>query len=342
MREGLRNFVTGIVGIVALLGFAFLLMLFGELDLFKTRGWEVTVAINDAAGLRSGSTVTLNGVPIGRVERVEAVDDAIHPVQIVAMISQEHRLPQPVTPQIQSSLIGGGGTLRFQTTPDVTRFDRFYPQDGSAVITGETKGLPEQVAQMIGEQIGPLARGLESFGRLADTYDRLGRDLDDLVKPLSADEANAGAAANLRVTIAKVNSTLDEMRASLGDARRWLGDDGLRGDVASTVRDTKALIGDARVAVEKYSALAENLSRDADTLVAKLDPVAEQISQTLAEMRRIATLATTGDGTVAQLLTRPELYRSLVDSSRRLERALAETELLMKKIKQEGLKLDLK
>ncbi|MFO0873317.1 MAG: MlaD family protein [Phycisphaerales bacterium] len=318
------------------------MMLFGEFDLFRNRGWLVTVALNDAAGLRSGSTVTLNGVPIGRVDAVQTADDIVHPVRILASITAENRLPKPVVPMIQSSLIGGGGTLRFQTSPGLTRLDEFYPQDGSALITGEAKALPEQVADMIGAQIGPLAESLKSFGRLAETYDRLGRDLDDLVKPVSDAELADGTVANLRVTVAKFNATLADAQQALAGARKWLGDDALRGDVTATVAEARGLMTDARGAVAKYGDLADSLQRDANDVVQRVGPIAEQISQTLAEMRRIAALATTGDGSVAQLLNRPDLYRSLLDSSHRLERALEETELLMKKIKQEGLKLDLK
>ncbi len=353
MRETTRNVITGLTGIVAALGFSAMLMLFGELDILQRGRWTVTVSLNDTGGLRAGSSVTLNGVPIGTVQSVETADDPQLPVRVVADIKAEQSIPRPITPTVQSSLLGGGATLRFQTTPGLTRFDDPFPRDGTATVVGTYSTMPEQVAEIISGQLGPLVDSLRGFGELAETYNTLGKDLDSLVAPLSDGELAEGTASNLRVTIRRLNSALAKAEESFSLANRWLGDGELEGDIRETVRGAKNVMATADEAIARYAKLADELgtdaktlteaiAADADRLVERLLPAADELDRTLRDVRSILKLASEGEGTVAQLLQRPDLYQSLQSAAVRLERALAETELLLQKVRQEGLRLQLK
>lgn len=93
MRERVRNILVGLCTIGALAGGASLLFFFGEIEPFFTRRWPLQVAFNDAGGLRKGSLVTLNGVPVGAIERVEIWQDADRPVLITAAIDDGVEFP---------------------------------------------------------------------------------------------------------------------------------------------------------------------------------------------------------------------------------------------------------
>ncbi len=54
-------------------------------------------------------------------------------------------------------------------------------------------------------------------------------------------------------------------------------------------------------------------------------------------MQALARVAREGEGTIAQLLNNADLYRSLDDAAIRLERTLREAELLIGKVKAEGI-----
>jgi hypothetical protein len=352
MKDATRNILTGLAGIVALLGFAYLLMIFGEISGIRAEGWPLKIAINDAGGVREGSVVTLNGVPVGSVRDVSVTEDPAFPVLIVAAIDGERRLPTPLTPSIEASLIGGGATLGLRTIPGVTTMTSFYPIDGSFTIEGQHVDLAERLTRTLGQEAQRLADSLgtfrEGFEKLASTYATLGSHLDELVEPIDPAKEGEGV-ANLRITILKLNRTLDEARAAMVDARAWLGDDQLRVDVTETLRDVRSavaevgsLAAEGRVAVRQYGDLAESLRGNADTLTGRLIQASDELAATLRHVQSVATLASSGDGTISRLLNRPELYLSLLDSSQRLERALEETRVLIRKIREEGLRLDLK
>ena len=64
MRTSSKDLLIGIAGIGGLAGFATLLLLYGELTGVVTSRYTVEVAFDSGGGLRKGSPVTLNGVPV--------------------------------------------------------------------------------------------------------------------------------------------------------------------------------------------------------------------------------------------------------------------------------------
>ena len=75
-------------------------------------------------------------------------------------------------------------------------------------------------------------------------------------------------------------------------------------------------------------------------VVRGLLPIADDVAVTLEEVRRLTTLASEGEGTIAEMLRNPDLYNSLDDAAVRLERTLVEIQLYIEKIKAEGLDID--
>ena len=115
MRETTQNFLVGLTSIIAIIGMAVLLMQFGELDRFKKR-YVLTIHTNHAAGLRQGSSVEYNGVPIGFVKKVDLSPDPRYPVQIEVLIDNDQRIPANAIPYSQTSIFGGSAILELEGT----------------------------------------------------------------------------------------------------------------------------------------------------------------------------------------------------------------------------------
>jgi phospholipid/cholesterol/gamma-HCH transport system substrate-binding protein len=339
MREGTRNFLVGLASIIALLGLAVLLFRFGELDALLHPGYRVHLNTSNAAGLRTGSGVEYNGVPVGLVESIYVQQSADFPVGIDLTIDREANLPQSVKPFAVAALIGGGSRLELRASQaDNTQPQSFYPKDGSAHIDGPISGggMLDQITAALDERMKPLIAGLESFNKLSATYITVGENINSMLQPQSSEALAGGEPPNLRTALAKLNAAIDDVRSSLDLARQWLGDDQLRADARSAVNKARQLIDNATQAVEHYTQLADSLKANSTELVQRLLPVADTLSTTLDEVRRVALLATQGKGTIGQLLNNPDLYNSLNDAATRLERALTEAQLLIQKLKAEG------
>lgn len=341
MREVTRNFAVGLASIIGLLGLAAMLMLFGELDLFAESRYPLICKFDNAAGLVTGSNVQLNGVRVGAVSAVTVTSEARFPVRIETLIDDTVDVPVGVVPNINAALIGGGSTLSL-TSPELPPGASFeyLPRDGSVVIEGRYQTMIDQVVAALDARMSPLVEALEGFQTLGDTYASLGENLNELVRLQTPEEVAAGEPPNLRTAITKLNAGLDDAREALKLAKEWLGDDQLRADARSAVAKAGILIDKATASIERYTQLADMFMKDGGELLRRLLPVADQLDATLAEVRQITSLALSGKGTIGQMLNNPDLYKSLNDAAVRLERALADAQLLIQKVKSEGLPIN--
>lgn len=336
--------MVGLVSIGALIGLAFLLMSFGELDpLFNPR-YAVTIRTDHAAGLRSGGAIEFNGVPVGVIDSVYTQPDPQFPVRIIALLEPAVDIPGNVVMTALQPLIGGSSRLQFQlpTAPSGAPLDPAPPlsKDGSAALTGRIGGgVLEQINNLLDQRMQPLIEALDAFKEFSRTYTSLGENLNTLFAPQSQAEIEAGREPNLHTAVVRLNEVLDHARASLELARDFLGDEQVRANARASVEKAHLLIERATDAVERYARLADSLNQNSSELAKRLIPLSDQLGATLEEVRRVARLASEGEGTVGQLLNNPELYDSLNDAAVRLERALVEVQLLVEKLKQEGVNI---
>lgn len=330
MTQPIRNFVIGLTSLAAIIGLIVLLMLFGELeDVFKPR-YLLTINATHAAGLRRGSTIELNGVPVGVVDEIDATSDPQFPVRVEALIDRATRIPSTVEPFATAALLGGSATLQLEV-PNGAGGAPPLSHDGSAHLDGEIRSrLMEQLTEELGRRMEPLLAGMDEFRTLA-------RNLNELVEP---SDGTTGT-RNIRTAVEKLNDVLVDVQEALAMAKSWLGDEVLRADARQAVSNANVLIEKATQTLDRYAELAAQIETDSATVTRQLVPVLGELSDTLATVRGLAERAGAGDGTVAQLLNNPDLYRSLNDAAVQLNRTLLEIRMLVEKLKAEGVDINL-
>ncbi|MDY7110111.1 MAG: MlaD family protein [Planctomycetota bacterium] len=340
MKEAVRNFLVGLTSIIALLGLAALLLLFGELDRVIHPRYLLTINTDHASGLRPGSAVELNGVPIGVVDEILVQEHAKYPVRVRALIDQDVSIATTAEPFAAASLLGGASVLEIQMGP-IEDDTRFHPHDDSAAITGPIRfRLFEQIKAELDARMEGIEAALDRFNTLSTTYEQVGKNLNELLGPQDETALAEGEAPNLRAAVTKLYEVLDTAEQALALARDWLGDEQMKADARAAVENAGTLIERASDTLDRFTALAGELEGDADELVKRLLPVADELAVTLEEIRRLTRLATEGEGTVALLLNNPDLYLSLEDAATRLEAALREVQLFIEKAKAEGLPIN--
>ena len=300
MKETTRNFVTGIVAIIAFTGFAALLLLFGDLNLSMQTNYLIEIRTNQALGLRHGSPVTLVGVPVGAIEsvsvRLENPLSNPRPVRLVARINGLVDLPEGAQASVTTSLIGGTARLDLSIPQGYVTGGATLARNGSAVIEAQFEAIEERMARIITEKLGGFDTASRAVTALA----------------------------------------LDVQKLAV-EAQKWLGDEQLHVDAKSAVWKAQNLIEQATATMMALTEAAKGIQGNAQTISVSLQPVLDQLSTTLAQIETLTKTATDGTGTVGQLMNNPDLYNALVDSAARLKRALGEVELLMQKIRAEGL-----
>ena len=313
-----KHVILGLTSVFAVIGAIVLLVLFGELDSLMGGHYAVTLDCPNAAGLRSGSTIELNGVPVGQVKTVTNTNDPDYPVRIVVHIDDEVRIPDNAVPVSMASLLGGSATLMFDAPGGS---DSMLSTDGRANLRGAIQsGLMREFSGAF--------EGLDDFRELA-------RNLNDLVRPI--DPARPGETVNLRTAVVTLNQVLDDVAEALVMAKTWLGDDILRSDTRIAVRNANVLIEQATETMVQFADLAGRIQTDSESVSKHLAPVLDELASTLEEVHGLIGRASAGQGTIAQLLNNPDLYVSLNDAAIRLERTFREVQLLIEKVKGDGL-----
>lgn len=343
MREGIRNFMVGIVSIVALIALAALLMSFGELDPIFNPRYTLTIKTDNAAGLRPGGSIESNGVPVGVIHSIYPQQhDAEYPVRVICHINSDVLIPIDTKPFAYSGLIGGSAVLQLQAAANGEGTEgQFFPTDDTAEIHGPIRGgMLAQITEQLDQRLKPLNESLERFNRLSDTYSTLGENLNTLIKPQSDRDLASGQQPNLRTAVLKLNQLLDTANEALQLAKSFLGDEQINADARAAVANAKLLIDQATVAVERYTKLADSIQTNTDELTKRLLPVADSLAATLEDVRRLSKLAADGKGTLGNLLNNPDLYNSLTDAAIRLERTLVQVQTLVEKLQQEGVNIN--
>jgi phospholipid/cholesterol/gamma-HCH transport system substrate-binding protein len=333
--------MIGIVSIVGLFGLAWLLMRFGELDNLIRPSYALTVNLADGAGLRPGSIIELNGVPIGVVENLDLQDNPLRPVRIEADIDEHRRIPSGVEATVSLSLLGGGSVLQLSSPTLVDRADqRYLPSDGSAVIDADQTSTINEIVTALDERMQPILDALEHFQILANTYVNVGDRVEALIAPQTTQQLSEGAQPNLYTAVVRLNGAIDEASMAFVLAQEWLSDEQLRADVNGAVDKAGRLIERATMTVDRWTILADELDQDAQQFLTHLLPMADQISTTLEEVYGLVVKARDGEGTIGKMLNDAELYDSLTDAAIRLERSLADIQLFIQKVREEGVAVE--
>ena len=332
MRERVRNVLVGVCTIGGLAGAGLLLFLFGEIKPFASPRWKIMVAMNEAGGLRKGSLVTVNGVPVGAIDSVELWGDPSHPVLVTAVIEENVRIPDPSVPSVQSSLLGSGAKLEFKAQLPLAEPPRHYPIDANVPLRGRVMSIEDRLVEQLDSRVQPIVESFEEVGVLA-------RNINELVAPPKpGEEPNP---EGLRAALRKLNDTLASADRAMASAQSWLDDEQLRTDIRDTAHGASELMRDATMTANRIGALADSLAADADELKAGALPVLSRAEAALDQLNQLLIAARTGDGTVGKLVKDPALYDGLADAAKRLDEALAKVNLLLDKIREEGIDVDL-
>lgn len=336
MNTRMREFVVGLTAVVGLLGLAFMLLMFGEFAKATVKRYPLYLEMPNAGGLKQAAHVMLNGVKIGQVSGARTADDPRQGVVLALEIDQGIRVPRDVDVSVASDFVGDT-RLVFNATPNSTGPDKGF-FDANETFSAKGGGTLDQITGMLDKRLASLEDAVNDFRKLSATYTRVGERIETYLAPRTPEQVDQeGAEPNLA-------STLRRLDTAIASANQWVGDKELLGDARSVANRAANVMERVSAAVDGWTTAASALSRNADRLGEGVDDALHQFAQTtknlndtLIEVQGITAQVNSGKGTIGLLLTNPDLYRSLDDAAKRLEKALTEAQLLLEKYRKEGI-----
>lgn len=339
LRPAYRDLAIGVTALIGVAGLITIMLLFGELRTFTEHTYGLTYRLNTGAGLVRGSRVTLNGVPIGQIEMMTPVTFPEPGVVVTVKVNEGAEVPRAAEVAIQVGLLGEGSlALTSPVVADRSTPPEYLKPGDTVVATAST--IFDQFSKLLEGKLGDLNRAAVSVTELSQTYTSVGKRVGELLAPRTISDVDAGRE---EPNIASVIARLD---ASMAGAQAWLTDTKLRDDTKGVVTRFRDLMAEASDTVASIKAAAGVFQDQTATVGGKaqeaLDEVrgvSDRLTVALDDAHVALQRLIEGQGSAGQLLNNPDLYRSLTDAARQLERTLEDGQLLIQKWKAEGLPL---
>jgi phospholipid/cholesterol/gamma-HCH transport system substrate-binding protein len=247
-------------------------------------------------GLARGSAVSFSGVPVGTVEEIKIWKDDPDFVRVRIAIAEDVPVLLGTTASIQGSFTGVSTLLLQGAKKGAPPITEVGPAGAPVIPTraGGLGALLNSAPQLL-ERLSTLTerltqllsdRNQESIGNILKNVDRLSGDLADRGPEIAAtiaetriairqagdaaeqfgklagttnqllDEQGRPLVADLRQTVAKARTTMDNLDAVLNDARP-----GVQAFSKQTLPEVGLLVRDLREMSEALSGVAERLNR---------------------------------------------------------------------------------
>jgi phospholipid/cholesterol/gamma-HCH transport system substrate-binding protein len=312
---------------------------------FFRRRYKLKAYVSEAGGLRQGAQVSLVGVAVGDVEKIEIspYPERARAVELVMRItrSYQHEIRADSTASIETvgllgdsyvnitrgspdqAVIADGGVLRTSEEADVKR----VVQNANSVFTN--LGALSAKLNDISSQV---ESGKGSMGKLVydqTLYNRLNKATDTVERMVTRVEQGQGTLGKLMAddtlyttttaTIDRLNKVIDDVQNGQGSLAKFISD--------------PSVYNHANHLVTQADSLVDNIYQGQGTLgkLAKDPQLYNRLNETFDHLNALSTRMDQGQGTLGKLSTDPTLYNNLSQSSQSLRDFLTEFQKSPKK-----------
>ncbi len=313
------------------IAFAFLILTFGEIPLFKPKMRSYVVYFDDVGGLSVGAEVRVSGIRAGKVTDILLEEGR---VRVVFSVEEKFRIFRNASAQIGTLGLMGDKYLAI---------DPGDPPAGE-LSEGEEIGSAEGVADT-DRLIRELTRTAEGFRLVAENLNSILEEnretLRSAIENLNELTVVLNTIArenreNLRSLIAQMNALTENLNRTLPSAIASVEklSEELRGIANENREDIRALVanlrsisddlrGDLPALVENLNSLAENLNtvvsenrEDLRATLRNLSEVTDRLKRSSRRLDSILSRIEKGEGTLGKLVTDDELYESVTKGAR--------------------------
>lgn len=330
---------VGVMAAIALAILGFLVyLLSGTSNLFKSTS-DVYTYFDDSANIALAAPVTLNGITVGKVTRVE-LSGSSQPgkiIKVTLQIQDDYLKSIPVDSHAEITagnllgtkyinikkgsspqILAKGGTVLSQDVPTIDDFVR----QGNTTLTAL-----QDIVTKAGAIVDNVQSGKGTIGMLL-VDDTIAKKLTSIVveseklvvtlrTAAESDDNSVGKLLHdkgafyddLHASLTKINGLIDDVQKGDGTIGKFMKDPAVYNESLKTIADLRKILA----GIDKGEGDIGKLLHS--------DELHEEIKSTMARIDTMLDKINKGDGTLGQLLNNPALYESL-DGTTREVRAL--------------------
>ncbi|CAM1364053.1 ABC transporter substrate-binding protein [Tenacibaculum litoreum] len=289
-----KELKTGIVAVVVIALFIWGYNFLKGQDLFSANARHFFVEYNNINGLNEASSVTINGLKVGKVDEIRFNESPDKKGNLIVKISldTDFNFSKNSIAKIYSASLMGGQNLAI-----VPKYDGEIAKSGD-YLKGEVES---DIFSSVGEKLNPIQAKLENVLVGADS---LLIGFNQVLDEKSRQSLNR--------SILGLEGTISDVRKTLSSVNTLLADN--KGNLNATLANTKKI--------------TDNFSKVSDDLVkANLGESVKKLEATLANVNGLLANMKSGKGTLGKLMTDEKMYTNLTNASKELEELLREMKL---------------
>lgn len=258
---------VGLVTIVGVLVFSYVIIDLAQAEIFGKPGYEVQALVADANGLQKGNVVRYAGVNVGRVEKVVPTAEG---VRVTLKLNNEVKIPKDSQISITTDGLMGEKIVSIKAGRDTTN----YLQSGDRVA-----GMPAKT----------MTDMMDSAGSLMNNANTMVENINAIVGDARTQQAVRGSLQHINGITAQTDALLQQNS----------------GNIRQITQNMAALTGQMNVSLQRLDgdgATSENVRsvvRNMQITSAKLAVVADSLASVSGDAQTQSDIKTTLKNTAA-------------------------------------------
>ncbi len=250
------------------------------------------VHYDNVEGLAASAAVTINGLVVGKVEKIEFVDK-LGKLRVEMQIKSDFPISKSsIAALYEPGLIAG---KQIQILPN---YEDQTPAQSGDVLQG--KVVPGLTA-LVGEKLTPIS---EDLTKVLKNADRLLTNVNNVI--------DKDTQTNLRKAIAELRTTMEEFHRASGS---------LNGILDNNKQKIDGIVTNFNKVSKDFSSISDSLQK------ADLGKTVKKLQLTLDSVEKIIAGIESGNGTMGKLIKDDKLYNELTAASNELELLLQDVRL---------------
>lgn len=339
MDDHAIHFRVGLFVVIASTALTCLLMvyLFGEMP--NGRHKTIYVRFDNVTGVAEESPVRKNGILVGRVRRMQPVDNG---VVLTLAIDKRWKLLESEVCRIGSDSLFGDSVIEFISSGEPGASSREV-NDGE-FMNGIRASNPLDAMGVVVEMKEEFHNALLSIRAAGEEVGAAAESMNQIVagnqmqfsRILTKTERAMGRFDTAMVAINQVVGD-EDLQFALEDA--LTGVPQLVTNAGNILKSVQSVLDEAEANLVNIRGITEPLGEQGGQIVNKLNSSAGRLDELLVEFKTFGEALNNGQGTIGQLVHNPELYNNLnraaqnvEELSRRLEPILNDARVAIDKV----------
>jgi phospholipid/cholesterol/gamma-HCH transport system substrate-binding protein len=283
-----KEFKIGVLGVISLAMFYFGFHFLKGSDFFSTTT-HFYILYDDVKGLTVANPVQISGVAIGRVTKVEVLQNNQNKVLVTIDIEKNIKLPAKTTAILGDDGLIGGKII-------ILKFgkEKKYLAQGDTLVGGLQPGMLDAITS----KLDPISQKADSvmtkLNNLLTEFNGIGTRLNNTIEVYKMTGENVNGI--MVETRGKIGGVFDNMKV-------------LSGNLIQTEQSFKPVI-------QKMNAFADSLQR------LQLSQTLGKANQTLTELQTLLGKLNRGEGSLGALLKDEALYQNLNNTTIEVQKLL--------------------